>query len=125
MATAGQLSPTAADSLAHDKKMRRAHYLLNKAVNDGEIVRPDKCSECGVIPPLNKGGAVQIHGHHHLGYDHPLAVTWLCARCHRLENMKPYKLLPKEPDPMGDILEGEYAFEWREPVSSRRKTGTR
>ena len=29
-----------------------------------------------------KNGRSGIHAHHYLGYERPLDVRWLCARCH-------------------------------------------
>ena len=46
---------------------------LNAAVRRGKVVRPNKCSRCGVT-------AVP-HGHHE-DYSAPLDVVWLCSGCH-------------------------------------------
>lgn len=51
---------------------RAAHVLLSNSIRDGKVVKPSKC-ECG------KEG--KIHGHHD-DYTQPLAVRWLCAKCH-------------------------------------------
>lgn len=51
----------------------KAHNILNNALRDGKIVRPNKCSECG-----SKSSVV---GHHN-DYLEPLKVTWLCQACH-------------------------------------------
>lgn len=56
----------------------RAHNLVFRAVRRGELTRPEKCPKCGV--------AGKIQAHHHLGYDRPLDVEWLCKRCHSLEH---------------------------------------
>jgi hypothetical protein len=52
---------------------QRARVLLNRALRDGSMPRPDHCSECKetCIP----------HGHHE-DYSQPFEVVWLCARCH-------------------------------------------
>lgn len=52
---------------------RAAHLELQRAVNRGEVERPDTCSDCGA--------AGQIQGHHH-DYSKPLDVHWLCVSCH-------------------------------------------
>lgn len=53
---------------------KRANYTLTNAVRDGRIEKPDACWCCGA-----EG---RIHGHHS-SYDFPLAVTWLCPKCHK------------------------------------------
>jgi len=62
------------------KKYRRkyptkylAKTLLNNAVRDKRLKKPDKCSECG--------RKCRIHGHHE-DYYKPLEVIWLCQICH-------------------------------------------
>lgn len=50
-----------------------AGYQLSKAVSMGELVRPDRCENCGKI------GKVQGH---HEDYNLPLEVVWLCQDCH-------------------------------------------
>jgi hypothetical protein len=52
---------------------RKAQHLLNNAVRDGRVQKPDACWYCGATG--------RIHGHHSC-YDLPLAVTWLCPKCH-------------------------------------------
>jgi len=52
-----------------------AHKLCQKAVKEGRLIRPDKCSNCGVsCKPIG----------HHPDYDKPLEVVWLCVKCHRI-----------------------------------------
>jgi hypothetical protein len=50
----------------------RAHTAVNNAVRDGKLVK-EPCALCGA--------AENVHGHHK-DYTQPLAVTWLCAKCH-------------------------------------------
>lgn len=50
-----------------------AHTVLNNAVRDGKIIKPDACEICG--------SKSHIHAHHE-DYSMPLLVVWLCARCH-------------------------------------------
>lgn len=55
----------------HDKCL--AHRKLQYALDTGKVIRPNKCSMCGIecIP----------QGHHN-DYSKPLDVIWLCAKCH-------------------------------------------
>jgi len=54
---------------------RAVGLRAERAVKNGHIAKPDKCSACGV-------GDVQIEGHH-FDYDKPLDVIWLCRPCHK------------------------------------------
>jgi hypothetical protein len=53
---------------------RKAQSVFLWAVEIGAIIRPDKCSKCGV--------RCKPHGHHE-DYTKPLEVVWLCASCHQ------------------------------------------
>ena len=57
--------------------------MVRTAIKQGILVRPEICEDCGKKPPLDRDGVQRIHAHHHLGYDRPLDVKWLCAKCHR------------------------------------------
>lgn len=48
--------------------------LVKDAIEEGHLVRPDQCEDCG--------GGGQILGHHD-DYSKPLDVRWLCNSCHR------------------------------------------
>lgn len=54
-------------------KKERARGILNKRIQSGKVVKPDKCIECGEL------GYVEAH---HEDYDKPLDVVWLCKQCH-------------------------------------------
>lgn len=54
-------------------EMNRAHCAVRDAIKKGEMVRPDRCSECG--------RQVEIEAHHE-DYGKPLEVIWLCLDCH-------------------------------------------
>lgn len=64
----GDVSPSAKTS-----KRRAANMKLRIAVRSGKIKKPDHCSKCGV--KCNPEG-------HHLDYNKPLNVIWLCPSCH-------------------------------------------
>ena len=53
-----------------------AQIAFHRALRNGLLKRPDKCSRCGLIG--------KIEGHHP-DYDKPLEVIWLCRKCHRSE----------------------------------------
>ncbi len=69
-------------------KYGKAHIVVQGAIITGALVRPSKCSECGV-------GTDKAIGHHD-NYNKPLDVRWLCDKCH-LEwhrNNKPVEYAP-------------------------------
>ncbi len=51
----------------------KANYTLTNAVRDGRVQKPDGCWHCG--------SATNVEGHH-VHYDWPLDVVWLCRSCH-------------------------------------------
>lgn len=59
-----------------------AKRAIRAAVVRGDIIRPDRCSQCGVECKPDA---------HHPDYSKPLAVIWLCKPCHgvtwRIENL--------------------------------------
>lgn len=55
------------------RQCHRARQLVILAVEKGELVAPNCCSECGEIG--------RVEGHHD-DYNHPLQVRWLCHMCH-------------------------------------------
>jgi len=68
----------------HGRKQRTKQSLeekhawakLNRELQAGRIVRPDRCQLCGKRRKL--------HAHHTKGYEpeHALDVLWVCVRCH-------------------------------------------
>ncbi len=63
-----------------NKKYRRRHperiaakKAVSKAIEDGDLVRPVRCSMCG---------SFRFTEGHHPNYSHPLYVLWLCRPCH-------------------------------------------
>ena len=55
---------------------RRANDAAYNAVRDGRLIKPEKCSRCGL-----RGRRIEAH---HPDYSKPLAVIWVCTTCHRL-----------------------------------------
>jgi hypothetical protein len=54
-------------------KKTRCRDETKKIIRRGEISRPESCEVC------HKAGKVESH---HINYDHPRAVWFLCKRCH-------------------------------------------
>lgn len=52
-----------------------AKQVINNAVRNGKIIKPNACQICEATEDL--------HGHHH-DYTKPLDVWWLCPSCHHL-----------------------------------------
>lgn len=55
------------------KAEKKAHTILKRAIDRGDLVRPSVCSKCGELG--------KIEGHHE-DYSRPLEVEWLCSWCH-------------------------------------------
>ena len=67
---------TSAPPRVQDPAKTKARNTLNKAIRDGRLKRPDRCSRCG------KQGLIEAH---HADYSKPLEVEWLCTICHQAE----------------------------------------
>lgn len=57
-----------------EKVRYRARKQLARAVSFGRIDRPDRCSQCARVGPVEG---------HHPDYTKALEVEWLCPSCHR------------------------------------------
>lgn len=68
-------------------KKRKAKRLLRSAIERSAVARPRACEHCGEFPATTDG-RYPLHGHHHRGYDNPLAVMWLCVLCHSAEHAR-------------------------------------
>ena len=66
------------------RKEHYAHTLLNRAIEKGTIIKPDRCSKCGKT-------AQKINGHHE-DYDKPYEVIWLCDQCHNARHREIRKI---------------------------------
>lgn len=69
-----QRAEVSSSYVARNPERSRACLKLRRAVTAGKIVRPEACWYCGRV--------CKPHGHH-FDYSMPLAVTWLCAPCHK------------------------------------------
>lgn len=58
-----------------------ANNLVETAIRQGVLVRPDCCDMCGERPDPMKDGRSAIQAHHD-DYNKPTEVRWLCQRCH-------------------------------------------
>ena len=74
--------------MAKTKAQALAHRAVRSALESGRMTRPDRCSQCGAKNSPYADGRSSIQAHHHKGYDHPLDVEWLCARCHSATDEK-------------------------------------
>ena len=63
------------------KAVDHAQNVAEKAIARGELVPPLFCEGCGYCPPRYRDGRRGIQAHHD-DYTQPLAVRWLCKRCH-------------------------------------------
>lgn len=80
--------------LAQPEKFK-AGDLLRKAVKRGDIVKPDRCSQCAKSPK-NRLGKSMIEAHHP-DYSKPYDVKWLCRYCHAAEHSRINQLKEKKP----------------------------
>lgn len=63
-----------------DPKKQHARQRTKYAVQTGRLVKPTACESCHKQLPSRK-----IHAHH-VDYDKPLEVEWLCRDCHSLRH---------------------------------------
>lgn len=70
----------------------RAHNIVDKAIQSGKLVNPQRCETCDVSGRF-KDGRTAIQAHHD-DYNLPLSVRWLCQPCHHEwhKNNTPVKL---------------------------------
>lgn len=71
----------------YTRRARRqwARYQLHLAVRRGEITKPSTCSECH----RSNLSVREMHAHH-VDYQQPLAVKWICRRCHEGKHKGPH-----------------------------------
>jgi hypothetical protein len=75
-------------SLEEKNKRIKVRSILNHAIRDKKIIKQN-CESCG---------CEESQGHH-IDYDKPLEVKWLCRKCHQQE----HKIIYKNPE----LLKGE------------------
>jgi len=57
-----------------------AHDLVERALENGALVRPGQCQNCQADGVFTDG-RTEIQAHH-TDYNNPLGVMWLCQKCH-------------------------------------------
>lgn len=71
------------DLISESRKRNRQHdnarARVKHAVNLGLLIKPESCSSCGSIGPIDG---------HHEDYGKPLEVEWLCRNCHGKRHRK-------------------------------------
>ena len=67
-----------------------ARHKVGDAIRTGKLTRPACCSNCGAPDWPMKDGRSSIQAHHHMGYDKPLEVEWLCVLCHNKITPQPW-----------------------------------
>lgn len=68
------------DAKSNATPQAHARRLLRNAIRRGEVMPPGYCEDCHGPGPL--------HGHH-VDYDAPLDVVWLCRTCHGQRHRMP------------------------------------
>lgn len=64
-------------TLAYHKRYpakRFAHNVVNAAIRDGKLIKPEACESCGSNKKIEA---------HHCDYTKPYDVNWLCESCHK------------------------------------------
>jgi hypothetical protein len=74
------------DGKGYEPHQMRARNIAMKAIARGLLV-PQPCEKCG-FSGVAKDGRNLVHAHHD-DYSKPLAVRWLCKRCHHTEHYGP------------------------------------
>jgi len=83
----GKLNPNWKNGISknnyHYKKIQKERYpervkageIVQRALKIGKLIKPDNCAEC-------ERRTSRLHAHH-INYNQPLQVIWLCIGCHR------------------------------------------
>ena len=59
----------------------RVRKRIERALRAGQVIRPDRCEDCGEYGKYDTLGRLLLHAHHD-DYSKPLKVRWLCRKCH-------------------------------------------
>lgn len=76
---------------ARHPEKNRARSIVNLAVAEGRLVKPDACERCARRVEESR----ELHAHHH-DYSEPYDIEWLCQSCHREEHRNTDALKPFE-----------------------------
>lgn len=78
---------------------QRAYAATEKAIREGRIAVSETCEDCGQYKPLVA---------HHVDYNDPENIEWLCGSCHKLAHIR-----------AGEV------FHWRtgKPITTTRSNG--
>ena len=88
-----------ANKMAKDPIKFKSRYKVRDAIKSGKLIRPDRCQSC------REKGKIEAH---HIDYNEPYNVKWLCYQCHRKlhgQKVKPknYQEEPNQPKFQGEI----------------------
>lgn len=64
-------------STEEGKEKHKCRSIVNAAIRSRKLIRPTICSRCKIECKPQA---------HHVDYNRPLEVTWLCVRCHEKEH---------------------------------------
>lgn len=68
---------------ANKPTKKNAYKAVEAAIAAKALIRPSVCSRCvGSVD----GDRIKRIEAHHIDYSEPLAVKWVCTRCHRKEH---------------------------------------
>ncbi len=84
--------------LINFKKRRYVRRITSKAIERGQLIRPKACELC------QSEGKMEAH---HIDYGKPMAVTWLCKKCHCKAHTDTHPLNPdnNQQSPMPYLVE--------------------
>lgn len=86
--------------------------LLHDAIKEGIIIRPDKCSSCGI--------KCKPDGHHD-DYDKPLKIIWLCKKCHHATHRSVIENLLKAAEELISKATPKLIKKWRTVIIKAKK----
>lgn len=75
-----------------EHKAAKAHSLVDRAIQNGDLIRANKCELCDSVASEDN----LIVAHHHKGYNDPLDIWWVCHSCNMFFRGKHDGLLTKD-----------------------------